>query len=309
MFGRAAAGSEAAGRASAKADAAETAPERPNLTGDLDDLLGFRPVFRTRQRGYDRLQVDNYVDWAESQLAAARRQVDQLLDRYGACAAELEISRRLLADAQRGRDVFPVSERVQEMLRLAADEAAAITEAGADEADRVIAEARTEADAWLRKAREIKETAVAAADELLEHARHERSEATAALERARSEAEEILRAAAVERARLDEDAAAERRRADEAATAHLLKLQERVDGLCRRSHEARESLHQLADRVGQALEAVVGPLPDVAAPPDQRAVPAVRMVDNIVADTHTDGPGDRAEDRVLVPGRPWIVPS
>jgi cell division septum initiation protein DivIVA len=304
-----------AGGESAELDAAGTAPERPNLTGDLDDLLGLRPVFRTRQRGYDRLQVDNYVDWAESELAAARRQVDQLLDRYGACAAELEIARRVLADAPRGRDVFPVSDRVQQMLRLAADEAAAITEAGADEADRMLAEARTEADAWLRKAHEIKEMAAASADEIREQARHERSEASAALERARSEAEEILRAAAAERERLDEEAAAERRRADQAATAHLLTVQERVDALCRRSDEARETLRQLADRIGQALEALVGALPDVTAPPDRRAAPAVRMVDNIVADTSTGtadgagGEGGGAEDRVLVPGRPWIVPS
>jgi cell division septum initiation protein DivIVA len=297
-------GREVAGGESVELDAAGTAPERPNLTGDLDDLLGLRPVFRTRQRGYDRLQVDNYVDWAESELAAARRQIDQLLDRYGACAAELEIARRVLADAPRGRDVFPVSDRIQQMLRLAADEAAAITEAGADEADRMLAEARTEADAWLRKAHEIKEMAAASADEILEQARHERSEA-----------EEILRAAAAERERLDEEAAAERRRADQAATAHLLTVQERVDGLCRRSDEARETLRQLADRIGQALEVLVGALPDVTAPPDRRAAPAVRMVDNIVADTSAgtaaDGTGGEggAEDRVLVPGRPWIVPS
>ncbi|HEY0401834.1 MAG TPA: hypothetical protein VGD09_07435, partial [Blastococcus sp.] len=67
---------------------------RPNFTGDLGELLGLRPVFRTRLHGYDRLQVDNYAAWAETELATVRREVDHLLVRFGDCSAELEISRR-----------------------------------------------------------------------------------------------------------------------------------------------------------------------------------------------------------------------
>src|SRR5918997_3970728 len=128
--------------------------------------------------------------------------MDHLLSRFGAASAELEISRRLLAEARRGREVYPVSERVEEMMRLATEEAAALTEAGAQEADRILAEARTEADARLRKAHEIKQMAVASADEMLEHARRERAAAAAQVDRARSEAEQILEAAAAERQRL-----------------------------------------------------------------------------------------------------------
>lgn len=138
---------------------------RPNLAGDLDELLGVRPIFRTRIHGYDPLQVDNYAAWVETELTTLRREVDHLLVRFGNCSAELEISRRLLADAPRGREVvFPVSDRVQEMLQLASDEAAALTDAGAQEAEQILAEARTEADARLRKAHEIKEMAVVAAE-------------------------------------------------------------------------------------------------------------------------------------------------
>jgi cell division septum initiation protein DivIVA len=268
------------------------------MTGDLEEMLGLRPVFRMRQRGYDRLQVDNYTAWAESELATTRRQVDQLLSRYGSCAAELEISRRMLAEAPRGRPVFPVSDRVQEMLRLAADEAAAMTEAGAEEADRLVADARTEADAWLRKAHEIKEMAVASADELLEHSRRER-------ERAHSDAEEILRAAVGERERLDEESAQERRRADRVAAAQLHAVQEQVDALRRQRDEAQQSLRRLTEQIGQALQAVMGTLPEVTAPPGLRAVPRVRMVDNIVA----DGAGGEAEDRQPADGRPQPVGS
>jgi cell division septum initiation protein DivIVA len=285
---------------------------KPNFTGDLDELLGLRPVFRTRPRGYDRLQVDNYAAWAESELATTRRQIDHLLSRFGACSAELEISRRMLADAPRGRDVYPVSERVEEMMRLASEEAAALTEAGAQEADQILAEARTEADARLRKAHEIKEMAVASADEMLEHARRERAAAAAQVDRARAEAQEILRAAELERQRLDDEAAQARERADRAATEHLLAVQQQVDNLRRQRDEARQSLRRLTDQIGQAIQAVLGTLPD--APPvrdgvaaDLRSVPAVRMVDNIVSD---QPPADDAgEERVVRTGRPQPVPS
>lgn len=231
---------------------------RPNLTGDLDELLSERPVFRTRVNGYDRLQVDNYAAWAENELATLRREVDHLLVRFGDCSAELEISRRLLADAPRGRDVFPVSERVQEMLRLAADEAEAVREAGVRDAERILAEARTEADARLRKAHEIKELAVVAADELRDQARALRAEANTYIDAAKHEAATLLREAAEERDRLAAEAARERDRSAAAAAARLAEVQAEVDDLRRQRDEARQSLRGLTDRIGEALQAVAG---------------------------------------------------
>ncbi|UOY02205.1 DivIVA domain-containing protein [Blastococcus sp. PRF04-17] len=280
---------------------------QPNFTGDLDELLDLRPVFRTRPRGYDRLQVDNYAAWAESELATARRQIDHLLSRFGACSAELEISRRLLAEAPRGREVYPVSERVEEMMRLASEEAAALTEAGAREAEQILAEARVEADARLRKAHEIKELAVASADELLEHARRERAAAAAQVDRARSEAEEILAAAAQERQRLDDEAAQARERADRAATEHLLAVQQQVDNLRRQRDEARQMLRRLTDQIGEAIKAVLGTLPEAPPAPAAPELRSVRMVDNIVADDRT--PEEAPDERVLRTGRPQPVPS
>jgi cell division septum initiation protein DivIVA len=229
---------------------------RPNLTGDLDELLSQRPVFRTKVNGYDRLQVDNYAAWAEAELTTLRREVDHLLVRFGDCSAELEISRRLLADAPRGRDVFPVSDRVQAMLQLAADEAAALREAGAEEAERILAEARAEADARLRKAHEIKELAVVAADELHDQARRLRAEANAYLDKARHEAAELLREAAAERERLAAEATRERDRAAAAAAARLAEVQAGVDDLRRQRDQARQSMRGLTDRLGEALKAV-----------------------------------------------------
>jgi cell division septum initiation protein DivIVA len=256
----------------------------PNLRGDLEGLMGHRPVFRTRMQGYDRLEVDNYAAWAEGELVTARREADHLLSRFGECSAELEISRRLLADAPPGREAFPVSQRVREMLRLAEDEAAAITDAGAQEAEHLLAEARTEAAARLRKAHEIKEVAVDAADKILEQARHDRAGAAAAVERVRAEGAGILREAAVERDRLSVQAAQERQRlaaqaaqerqrlaaqaarereeAATAASARLAGVQAEVDDLRRQRDQARQSLRGLTERLGEALEAVAATGPD-----------------------------------------------
>ena len=265
---------------------------RPNLTGDLDELLNERPVFRTRVNGYDRLQVDNYAAWAESELTTLRREIDHLLRRFGDASAELEISRRLLADAPRGREVFPVSARVQEMLQLASDEAAAMTEAGAQEAERILAEARTEADARLRKAREIKELAVVTAAELKDQARRLRAEANGYVDRARHEAAELLRAAAAERDRLAAEAARERDRVEAAAAVRLAEVQAEVDDLRRQRDEARQSLRGLTDRIGEALQAVAA-----TAPEDMRGT-NVAVEGMVVGD----------DVRVLV-GRPAPVPS
>jgi DNA repair exonuclease SbcCD ATPase subunit len=239
----------------------DASPELPNLKGDLDELMTHRPVFRSRMQGYDRLEVDNYTAWAEGELVSLRRQVDLLLSRYGECSAELEISRRLLAAVPRGREMFPISERVQEMLRLAAEEAAAMTEAGAQDADRLIAEARTEADARLRKAHEIKEQAVRAADDLLVQANQDRAAAAAAVEQARAEAAEILREAAADRDRLAVQAAQQREEAAEVATAALVAIQAEVDDLNRQRDRARQTLRGLTDRLGEALQAVADMVP------------------------------------------------
>ena len=309
----------------------------PAFTGALDTMLGSAPVFRSRMRGYDPAEVDTYVSWAESELRSVRRQVDDLLARFGACSAELEISRRLLADAPRGRVAFPVSERVEEMLQLAADEAAAMTENGAREAEHLLAEARSEADARLRKAREIKETAVRAADELRDQARKQRAVAHSVLDRARAEAAEVHRAAAAERDRLGEEAAherdrlaaaaaVERRRVDEeaarereeataTAAERLAQLQAEVADLRRQRDQAHQSLRGLSSRIGEALQAVAATVPHVVEP--NIAVeggeydPALVGSEAPGGRTAADGPpGQRgAGDGVVLLRRPATVSS
>lgn len=213
---------------------------RTNLSGDLDDLLDRRPFFRTRLRGYDRLQVDNYATWVEAELTAARRQCSHLMSRYGACAAELERARTAADRPRRSPALAHVTERLGELLRLAAEEAAEITAAGIDEAERIVAGARAEAESRLGKVAQLREAAVAAGEEL----RRERAEANGILARARQQAQALLRDAAEERERLGAEAAE-----------RLAAVQAEVDDLRAQRDEARESVHRLTARIGEALQA------------------------------------------------------
>jgi cell division septum initiation protein DivIVA len=239
-------------------------------TGGLDGLLSTAPVFPARMHGYDRLAVDNYVAWAESELSAVRREAEHLLARYGECAAELEISHRLLAEATPGREPSPVSDRVRDVFRLAAEEAAALVESAGGEADQLLAEARLEADARLRKAHEIKETAAATADEMRELAGRDRAEAAALLERARAESDELVRSAAAERDRLVGEAA---RAAEE-----LMALQAELADLGRQRDDARSGLHRLTEQIQAALALATG------------ASEKYLMLDNAVVDDTVQAP-------------------
>jgi cell division septum initiation protein DivIVA len=244
-----------------------------NLSGDLDELLDTRPVFRVRLHGYDRLQVENYVSWAEDEIEASRRAGDHLMKRFAACAAELaEYRRQPTEPVVRELDISALSERVREILRLAEVEAEAIVDAAEEEADRIVQEARLEAEARLQKTQEIKAAAVSAVDRLQERAHQDRAAATALLEQAHKEAAELLRQAAQDRDRLAAEAAAHRARQDEearrqrdaaaaVAAGRLLAAQEEVDGLRRQRAEAHEALRRLTDQIGEALRAVGAPEP------------------------------------------------
>jgi hypothetical protein len=232
---RTAAGTDVGGRQAVAADPDEPdagglpAVRAPDVGGGLEQLLDRRPIFRRRHRGYDPFQVDGYVAWAEAELDAARRQCDYLLSRFGACAAQLELARQ----APPHRSVTgPVSTRLGEMLRVAAEEAEAITAAGIDEAERIVAGARAEAEARLRKVAGIREAAVAAGEEIRAQARRD--------------AEQLLARAAAQR-----DAAAD------AAAAELSAVQAEVADLRRQRDDARRSLERLTAQIGQALQAVV----------------------------------------------------
>jgi cell division septum initiation protein DivIVA len=208
--------------------------------GELDGLLGTGPVFTHAVRGYDRLQVDDYVAWAETELLVLRRENDHLLSRYAAASAELQNARRRLAQLVRERQSLPTAE-----------DAAAMVQRAQEEAERIRADARTEAEARLAGVAEMRRAVTA----LREQAR---GEATALVEAARREADELHRRTVAEEARATAAVTARAEEVRAAVEAELASLRTQRD-------RARESLHRLGAQIGDALQLVAAALPDDAA--------------------------------------------
>src|SRR3954453_5907427 len=76
--------------------------------GALEGLLSPAPTFEHSMRGYDRVQVDNYVAWAETELTLAPGQNEELPARLAACAPDLEEARRAAAGPDPAGFVGPI---------------------------------------------------------------------------------------------------------------------------------------------------------------------------------------------------------
>ena len=234
---------------------------RPNVSGDLPTVLeATGPMFRRAALGYDRFQVDTYVQWAEDELATAAREHEHLLTRHVATTAELDRARELLAHSAGGGELLRLSGRIGSMLAAAADEADGIrAEAEADsaaaaerarqlvaeagqalaeaeaEVQRLLAEAAGEADAMTAVAARTVEEAVQArelarveAEARLEEVRAVERQAVEHVEHLRRQGEEAVAAARLqaraEIVRMLSTARDERRRTDADAEATRLRL-------------------------------------------------------------------------------------
>jgi cell division septum initiation protein DivIVA len=213
---------------------------RPNVSGDLPTVLEVAPMFRRVVVGYDRFQVDTYVQWAEDELATADRERRHLEERHLRTQTALDEARLLLSHSSPGGDFLQVSRRIGSMLAVAADEAdgmraeaQADREAAAAEAGRTIAQAEQRlADARAESQRMLAE-ATAEADSVLARA-----------ERTVVEAEETLEAAHMEAAaRLEEVCRAEQRAAE---YADLLRAQGAADASAARLQARHDSVAMLA---------------------------------------------------------------
>jgi hypothetical protein len=176
---------------------------RPTRSGDLSAVFRAAPMFRRCVAGYDRFQVETYVQWAEEELATAEREHEHLLTRLLRTRAAFEEARQLLAHSSEGGQLLRSSRRIGAMLAAAADEAESMraearadrTAAGAhaqqivEHADRVLADAQVRADRMVAAAAtEIEEATVAAAL-LVDEAEHA---AERTVREARAEAEARL---------------------------------------------------------------------------------------------------------------------
>ena len=185
------------GASGTEPDGRPVARTRPNVSGDLPTIFETAPMFRRVLAGYDRFQVDTYVQWAEDQLATAEREREHLESRHLRTRAELDEARELLSHSSGGGQFLSLSRRVGSMLAAAADEAegmrveaaahrkAAAAEAGrtVELARRLLADAEAEAARLVAEAATLVEEMTARADRIVAEA-----EETAAAVHARAQA-------------------------------------------------------------------------------------------------------------------------
>lgn len=264
---------------------------RPNVAGDLPTVFRAAPMFRRSVAGYDRFQVDTYVQWAEEELITAEREREHLLAAHSRTWAELEQARALLSHSPDGGEMLRLSPRIASILAAAADEATGMRmEADADRAAaaghaaRVRADAEAEAEATLGTATGRAEALIAEADRIVadaeqtsrrarveaesrldsvrqleqraaEQAEHIRqlalAEADAARLHARAEIVRMLSTGREERRRADAEAAATRARLDRDAAARSASLRAEVARLERRRAKLRAEVELLAGQAAQ----------------------------------------------------------
>ena len=186
---------------------------RPNVSGDLPTIFEMAPMFRRVLVGYDRFQVDTYVQWAEHQLATAEHEREHLETRHLRTLAELGEARERLSHSSGGVEFLSLSRRVGSMLAAAADEAEGIRA----EAEAHRSAAFAEAERRLRLAEDILRDAETEAGRLVATAAAEARDMAARAGHVVEAAEETGRAARAEAALLLEQSRQVERRAVEEA--------------------------------------------------------------------------------------------
>ncbi|MCW2621175.1 MAG: hypothetical protein JWL64_777 [Frankiales bacterium] len=163
--------------------------------GDIVPLIDEmdESTFDTSYRGYNKAQVEDYLNRVESALNEADER--HLLDtkRFESFEAELTQLREALAQAQEQAAGKPppaslVGQRLAAMLKLAEEEAAAIRSAASQEAAQIVADARRQAEqesAQRMSVLEAQERRIAGAAETADRIRHD----------AETEAQEVRAAA------------------------------------------------------------------------------------------------------------------
>lgn len=117
----------------------------------MSNANGERPQFAVAIRGYDRLQVDEYIDRLTDMVADAEQRARE-------AEADLEYSRHT-----------SVGPRVAQIFDLAVEEVRELREQAADEVDRLRSDAQAEAEGILERARARAEEVQAELE--LQHAR------------------------------------------------------------------------------------------------------------------------------------------
>jgi cell division septum initiation protein DivIVA len=235
--------------------------ERPNVSGDLPTVLEVAPMFRRAVVGYDRFQVDTYVQWAEDELATADRERRHLEARHLRAQAALEDAQLLLSHSSGGGEFLQLSRRMGSMLAVAADQAESMhaaaeadRAAAAAEAERTVADAeRRLADARAEAQRMVGE-ATTEAEQVMARADHLVDEAERSLEAAQAEVAVRLAEVRATELRAAEEADVVRQRAAEDATAARLQARAEIVAMLGTAREERRRADAAAAATRERLD-------------------------------------------------------
>lgn len=287
---------------------------RPQLDAGETVVMRAEPGFRVGWRGYDRQQVDSYRSRIEGELAAARLAHERVLHAHAQIVERLSTAESQLGRLRGEKTNSPtaLSERLREILQLAAQDAEQTRSDARTEADRIRAVAQSDADKLRSHSRAEAEALVRqardAAAALLDDARaeqqriqselgearaagqREREELTAELARLREASRADLEEAAAEarqaRERADAEADArrsdadrrageERERAQAAAAARLEEMSQQRAELAKHRDDLLATLERLHQGLGETLATTTGTqdgTPNGSAEPAARAV-------------------------------------
>jgi DivIVA domain-containing protein len=232
-----------------------------------DQPNGFDVVLR----GYDRRQVDDYLDRVEVALGEADQRHADDAQRLAALERQVAEQHERLVDAERRAagqpEPVPVAgDRIAAMLRLADEEATAIRAAARDEADRLVLEAQT-------RATEETSTRTKELDQRELELARARDDVDKATLQAQKDAESIRsnaeRDAEQTRASAASDADAARVKAEEAvrrmheagqreAAAMTAEARRQVEELSRQRDAIAAQLQQLRDTLSGAVAPLAG---------------------------------------------------
>jgi len=234
---------------------------RPNVSGDLPTVLQAAPMFRRAVIGYDRFQVDTYVQWAEDEIVTAEREREHLLARHLATQTALEEARRLLSHSSSGGEFLRLSDRIGLMLAAAADQAESIraeaesmrAEAAADRSAACAQAERTMADAEIEAERVVAEAGFLA-DQMAARARRTVAAAERTAEAARAQAVARLEQVRVVEQRAADDAERIRHEAGEHALAARLQAKGEVLEILTTGREERRRADATATAIRQRLD-------------------------------------------------------
>jgi len=244
------------------------------------------PEFAVTVRGYDRAQVDEYIDWLREWLSNATvrmesaeadsGQLREQLRRLQLRVEELEVE----TSDQPPRTIGALGDRMTRILALAEEGAATVRADAEAEAERVRAEARAEAEALVRTTQEQQaelDGRLASANEQADRTVHDAetraAETTALLMLAAESRAKATEADAEQRAReLVDRAQQERARILEQLTTEKGALDAHLEGLMARRTEVLAGLSQLHEALGTTIAEVAPvPLADGQALPPQEA--------------------------------------